>query len=87
MNSGALRPDRAAARGRSTPNASHNEWHHTDRADRTTGARSINSPEKRARCALLRLETMELKALEVANKYRAGKGDFLITPTERSGSG
>jgi hypothetical protein len=33
------------------------------------------------------LETMEMKALEVANKYRAGKGDFLITPTERSGSG
>jgi hypothetical protein len=30
------------------------------------------------------LETMEMKALEVANKYRAGKGDFLITPTERS---
>jgi hypothetical protein len=33
------------------------------------------------------LETMELKALEVANKYRPGKGDFLITPTDRSGSG
>jgi hypothetical protein len=32
------------------------------------------------------LETMELEALEVANKYRTGKGDFLIAPTERSGS-
>jgi hypothetical protein len=32
------------------------------------------------------LETMEMNALEVANKYRVGKGDFLIAPTERSGS-
>ncbi len=32
------------------------------------------------------LETMEMKALEVANKYRPGKGDFLIAPTERAGS-
>jgi hypothetical protein len=34
----------------------------------------------------LALETMEMRALEVANKYRVGKGDFLIAPTERSGS-
>ena len=42
------------------PNASHGECNHTDRAERTTGARSINSPEKRARRALLRLDYWRL---------------------------
>ena len=53
VNCGASRPNRAAARGRSTPNASYNEWHHTDQADRTAGARSINSPEKRATSCII----------------------------------
>ena len=36
-----------------TPNASYNEWHHTDQADRTAGARSINSPEKCAASCII----------------------------------
>jgi type I restriction enzyme, S subunit len=45
VSSGASRPKRAAGRGRSTPNASYSEWHHTDPAGRTASARSLNRPE------------------------------------------